>query len=380
MPAIDPILTNVSRTLRPDAICLDYRFTQSLGPVALEDVSQGIISHTWMARVDELNNIWLARRNDADTDWNPESIFFTFAGVAAVELDLAFDQQGRIVFTVERPTGAGGTAEVWLYYFNTVTAVYEFSNFGRGRNPRLLLDDELGSSNSDVLWFYMDDTIDRLVYRVQRDRYLVKNTLTRNDATQVVAANAFVDEVFKSVDGRVVVTCLVRDLVSGHYAQSRIESSLYPRILDVDKFQAGAPTVIADFSDLHVVIIYIVASDSSTTPQQAPQGFIDSDKFTPTSVALQGGLVEVFTVIDMGPGSGLDADKFQASSVVLMSGLIEVVVIARTIEADEFQAQNLLLVAAGSSLPVVVISHTLFDIDQFQASSVTLQAAGSSLA
>jgi hypothetical protein len=148
---------------------------------------------------------------------------FAAEGAAIAELDLAFDQNARVVVCAERPTGAGGTPEVWLYHYDSRTARHELRNLGPGRNPRVLLDNPFESSESDVLLFYVSDAADALVFRVQREHYLAER------ATPVGGvAHYFLEEVARDRGGRLQVIGSVRDPATGRYTLRLLESSLYP--------------------------------------------------------------------------------------------------------------------------------------------------------
>jgi hypothetical protein len=162
---------------RPDAISYDYLTAFSLGPIQLGDFSAGPVNRPWYVRASG-SQIFAARQNDTADGFDDETLVFQFAGVGATEIDAAFDQSAHILVAMERPTGAGDSPEIWIYYFDPFSASYQLVNFGRGRTPRAALDDILDSSNADILVFYIaDDT--GLCWRQQRERYLVERVVTQ---------------------------------------------------------------------------------------------------------------------------------------------------------------------------------------------------------
>jgi hypothetical protein len=207
---------------RPDALSWDYLTAYSAGPRAVADASGGPAGRVWRARADG-GSVRLARAAEGNAGWEAETLVFAAEGAAIAELDLAFDQNARVVVCAERPTGAGGTPEVWLYHYDSRTARHELRNLGPGRNPRVLLDNPFESSESDVLLFYVSDAADALVFRVQREHYLAER------ATPVTGvANYFLEEVARDRGGRMQVIGSVRDPATGRYTLRLLESSLYP--------------------------------------------------------------------------------------------------------------------------------------------------------
>lgn len=163
---------------RPDAFSSDYTFAHSFGPVALGDFTQGLYVRTWRARVDNATGtVYLCRNNATNDAWEAEVVLFNFAGAPILEMDAAFDQQGRVFICAERATGAAGASEIWAYYFNGLVGNYAFEMKGAGRTPKALLDDTFDTTNADVLLFYMNDPVG-MCYRYQRDRYNTEYVVT----------------------------------------------------------------------------------------------------------------------------------------------------------------------------------------------------------
>lgn len=216
---------------RPDALAWDHRTAFSAGPRGVGDASAGLVDRVWKARA-EGGAVYLARADDGNTAWEAEALLFRYDGAPVVELDLAFDQNGRALVCAERATGAGGGAEVWLYWYNPLPEFqrFTFDNLGPGRTPRVLLDDVHDLQNSDLLLFYVHG--DALVYREQRDRFAARR------ATPLAGAGLYLEAVAKARDGRVHVFASRRDAATGAYTLEVLESTLYP-FLQTERFELG---------------------------------------------------------------------------------------------------------------------------------------------
>src|SRR3982751_3310858 len=94
----------LSTDRRPDSISYDYLTAFSLGPIQLGDFSAGPINRAWKIRVSS-NTVFSSRQNDAGNGFEDEQIVFTFTGLGATEIDVAFDQSAHILVCMERPTG-----------------------------------------------------------------------------------------------------------------------------------------------------------------------------------------------------------------------------------------------------------------------------------
>ncbi len=162
---------------RPDAIAVDYLTAFSLGPIQLGDFSAGPVNRAWKVRASG-TTVFSSRLNDAQDGFEDEQIVFTFSGIGATEIDVAFDQSAHILVCMERATGVGGSPEVWIYYYDPFVAGYVLTNFGAGRTPRAILDDILDSANADILVFYLVDGVG-MAWRQQRERYLTQRIVNQ---------------------------------------------------------------------------------------------------------------------------------------------------------------------------------------------------------
>jgi hypothetical protein len=157
---------------RPDTFSWSYLTTFTFGPVQLGDFSEGILNRVWRFRCD--GNAVYGARQATQTTYDPEFLVLEFEGVPVVEIDAAFNQQGRVFICAERPTGVGGAPEVWVYFFNPTVPGFVFVSVGPGRTPRAVLDDAVDTNSGDILLFYMNDNSNAMCYRQQRDRYAIE--------------------------------------------------------------------------------------------------------------------------------------------------------------------------------------------------------------
>lgn len=336
--------TNSSKTRRPDALTFDYLTAFCPGPVANGDVSQGVVPFAWRCRVenpsafDFTGRVYISRENDTHDGWEPEVELFTFTGDRIDEVDIAFEQAGRPVVCAER------SGHVWLYWFNTVSSAFEFTDFGIGRTPRVILDNPLNTSDSDVLLFYLSVT--KLVLLQQRDRYTVEI-----ETPFGVDDSYFIEDVVKMRDSRIRVLLSRRDSTTGKYSSSFIDSTLYPVVVIEEGF---TPNV--SFLDASLVSVII---DSA----------LDVDAFSPglsfTSATL---LLPVISE------TLYDTDNFAPNFSFISATLILPVITHVLYDKDSFGPA---LSFVSATLVVVVISNTLFDKDSFAPnisfSSATLE-------
>jgi hypothetical protein len=223
--AISQFFESSSITLRPDAVSFDYKTAFTLGPNSIGAGSDGLFEKVWKFRADN-TNVWYSAETGGT--WSPEQLLFSYTGEPIIELDGAFEQQGRPNVVVQRNTGVNSTPEVWLYWFDPFVNNFVFQNFGSGRTPRISLDDWQEPTNSDVLIFYVNDTANRIQYRVQRDRF---NTIYN---TPIVSSqNTYLEKVGFAVDYRYRVTYSERNTTLGTYELKQLATVGYPIILPI---------------------------------------------------------------------------------------------------------------------------------------------------
>lgn len=134
------------------------------GGVAVQDASQGLMSHTWRIYVSALD-VMLQRNGEAAT------VLFQQSGI--IEIALAFDQNMRPVVAYRTSNNF-----TFLRWYDSAAQVYTTDTFSDIRNARLTLDDKRAASTdfSDVIFAYLRGT--SLCYRQQRDRYTVEYVLS----------------------------------------------------------------------------------------------------------------------------------------------------------------------------------------------------------
>lgn len=219
--AVSQFLESSSITLRPDAVSFDYKTAFTLGPIATGSVENGLFNKVWKFRADDQNRILYSV--EEGIGWSDEKVLFTYVGQPVVEIDAAFEQQGRPNVVVQRNTGTNNTPQVWLYWFDPLINNFTFQNLGNGRTPRISLDDWPTITVSDILVFYVDDEINRIRYRVQNDRFnVVYNTPITN--TQ----NIYLEKVAFGSDFRYRVTYSERNTNTGKYELKQLATKFYP--------------------------------------------------------------------------------------------------------------------------------------------------------
>jgi hypothetical protein len=330
--------SNSSKTRRPDAITFDYLTAFCPGPIANGDSSGGAAAHAWRCRVenpsafDFTGKVYISRANDARDAWGPEEEIFTFTGENILEVDIAFEQAGRPVICAERNTGVDGSPEVWLYWFDSTDSMFGFDNFGAGRTPRVILDNPLNVTESDVLFFYLTST--ELAFRQQRDRYaIVYNTPLSADA------NTYIEDVVKLRDGRVKVEIVRRDVATGKYLISGITSTLYPILV-------GDTSYIPDLSFISALMIDVVINDTLK----------DIDAFDTDLLFLSAILAEPVILNTL-----YDKDSFDTNLSFVSAILAQPVILKTLYDKDGFDPT---LGYRSATLVVVVIVQTLFDKDK----------------
>lgn len=338
---------------RPDAISSDYSFAYTFGPVQLSDFSLGLLNRAWRVRADA-GSVLLSRANDANDAWEPEVELFAYDPASPViEIDAAFDQQGRVFVCTERASGVDGASELWFYYFNGLVGDYTFENFGPGRTPRAILDSPTDPAIADVLVFYMDDANDRISYRQQRDRY---QTVYATPVTG--SADKYLEDAVRSESYRIYVYYSLRDQVAGRYVIEHIESLLYPVLLSLEDLMT-ASTEFGQEGDIHEALLFSTLFD--------PESQTASADFGPP-----GELHETLITFVL-----FEHDDQTASAAFGPGGTL-IVTGPTTINSTIFDPESQTASAsfgAGNTIRVSLISSTIYDPDTMTASA-TFGAGG----
>lgn len=323
--------------------------------------------------------------NAAFTRWLDDTLLFTFSGAPIVESDSAFEQSGRVVFTAERIIN--NQSQIWLYWFDPVLNRFVFQFFAFGRNPRVLLDNPLNTTDSDVLLFYIRSIDQKIVYRQQRDRYAIERE-TPIAAIPHSYVDLYLQDVAKGRDGRLVIIYAQHTINSGKWNYGRLESALYPLVLDVDSIMATKAAFQSGSLDS---IIKNVLTFGQPLPVFPVNGWLDPDEFEAVKAAFLTTSSLNVILIEAGPpgtltGAGgavpfhTDVDEFAGVKSEFESGTLVQVLFSNTLfDIDEFIATKSAFQSSGSSLIQVLFPVTLFDIDQYKA-NVQFVASGSSLA
>jgi hypothetical protein len=407
----------LSTDRRPDSISYDYLTAFSLGPIQLGDFSAGPINRAWKIRVSG-NTVFSSRQNDAGNGFEDEQIVFTFTGLGATEIDVAFDQSAHILVCMERPTGVGGSSEIWIYYYDPFITNFTLANFGRGRTPRAVLDDILDSSNADILVFYLVDSVG-MCWRQQRivskrdygavldfpeTVYYAEvetwNSFFGGGALRAIDENGAVVNEFTFGPGDTSGTRQLayvysqtgfrklqflsssqdsRKWANVRYSTSQIPGAPIPTPLDL------ANTYLEDVykaTSGRVVIIYSVRDPVAGTYKLDTIGTVLYPQVLPTekwtsfkTVPLSGILLKILRFLmppgavdpDGNPPDAFDQiDEWKTLATTPASGILRDTIISHTLfDIDEWQSPA--AIPTSGTLVVVIIPHTLFDVDEWQS-------------
>lgn len=172
LPSPEPlILDQLSTTPFLFPRSKSYPLTESWenGGVALSDPSEELTKYVWRAWTN--GSAIYCKRDDLD------EIHTLFHAPNITEIDFTFDQNMRPCFAFV----SDGVAK--LYWYNTLIANYDVTDFVGVKNPRVSLDDKrrFNVANSDIIFAYIKDN--QLCYRQQRDRFGVEYVLKTYQVT-----------------------------------------------------------------------------------------------------------------------------------------------------------------------------------------------------
>ena len=317
--------------LRPDSVAMNRLTAFSIGPIAIGDASQGARSRVWYARVDnDLGKVFVARQSDAGTDWDAEIELFSFIGVVD-EMDMAFEQAGRPVVALQI------AGNIHLYWFNPLVSLFQLTNFDSGRTPAVLLDNPADTANSDVLLFYIRDASAKVVYRQQRDRYNV-----RYDTPYLTDSNDFIQKLIRTTDNRVAGLIVVRNTVTGRYSLDRVETTLYPFILEVEPLDLFASLL---SGTLAIIIIN--------------HTLFDKEEAESTGRLQSGTLVVVVLLHTL-----FDKEEAESTGRLQSGTLVSIIIEHVLFDKEESESTGRL---QSGTLVAVVFDHILFDKEQTES-------------
>jgi hypothetical protein len=184
--------------------------------------------------------------------------------------------------------------------------------------------------------------------------------------------NTFLEDVYRSTSGRIVVIYSVHDPVTGKYTLGTKASVLYPTILPPDKWtvfktvplSGGVPKVLRYLMELGMV-------DPLGNP---PDAFLDQDNWKVVhTVPLSGVLLDLVLHHTL-----YDVDTWKAVHTEPTSGILQVVLIFHTLyDVDTWKVVH--TQPSSGILIVVLIIHTLYDVDTWKVTHTLPVSAGSTL-
>lgn len=141
------------------------------GPIAIQDVSQGLQAQRWRMRLIE-GDFWLGAPNV------PE--FIAYTAPLSSEVSFTFDQLGRLVLAYVQ------AGQPKLYWFDSSAPGFVVTDLPIDAiTPRVILDDKRFTQVqiSDVILQYVRGG--RLKMRMQRDRFLIEYDLSEGPWTAI---------------------------------------------------------------------------------------------------------------------------------------------------------------------------------------------------
>lgn len=324
-----------SRDRRPDVVSRDYLTAFCIGPDTKQNVDLGNAVRAWRVRVTG-EQVFLARSNRSITDepgvgsaWIDEELLHTLAaGNAVREVDLAFTQNGDPIVCFER-----SDSHIWLYWFDPVAGEFVVTDFGAGRNPRVILDEPFDSSVSDVQLFFVSDVDDCIAYRQQRDRYLVKYLTPFVDVELT-----FLEDAFRDWAARLHLLISVHNPVTGRYALESRSSKLFPVRQHFAEALDLTGTIAAADSHIAVIVLGIGAEELSAW-----------------------GSIAAAASIPVLTNYGLTADLSFGGSVLGWS--IVDVLIVHTIVPEQLDIKG--SIVSASSLAIVIVSSIVEEMNVY---------------
>lgn len=219
--AIQRASINSSILKRPPYVSFDYLTAFDIGPVEIQDTSEGINSYVWKAFVLNGKEIWVDRANAFNTAWRNNPIKIYEHPEDIWELSFTFDQAGNPFFAF-----SSGTS-IFLEYMDGDTNLRVTRNIAEGKSPVCCLDErrpEL-SNISDVIVFYVDSIDDEIVYLYQRDLYNVKYNTGITDT-----AGIYLEDLGMAGGYRLKLTYLDIDQDTGIATVKFLHSDMYPLV------------------------------------------------------------------------------------------------------------------------------------------------------
>jgi len=165
-PVLLTDFVNMTNARRDKAISYDKQHAFDMGPVARTDISEGLMARAWRLRIDG-TDVYLAVSDEQNSKWEAEFKEFTLPHSPVYSMDLTFDQNGRPFASWEF------NGSVYIYWYDPLLGDMDVKYICAGRTPRARLDarERHQLPDSDIYLFYINDSVDHLEYRIQRDGY-----------------------------------------------------------------------------------------------------------------------------------------------------------------------------------------------------------------
>lgn len=221
--AVQRFSANASVLKRPPYVSFDYLTAFDMGPVEIQDTSEGINAYVWRAFVLNNREIWVDRANDFNTAWRNDPVKIYEHSADIWELSFTFDQAGNPFFAF-----SSGTS-IHLEYMDGGTNVRVMRNIAEGKSPVCCLDERRPefSDLADVIVFYVDSVDDEIVYLYQRDLYNVKYNTGITDT-----AGIYLEDLGRAGGYRLKLTYLDIDTDTGIATVKFLHSDMYPVAVD----------------------------------------------------------------------------------------------------------------------------------------------------
>lgn len=279
----------------------DRKVSYHMGPVQVQDPSQGLLVKLWTARAEEDKVLLSAPGSPTIT------VFQHTSDLESV--GLAFDQNGRHCISFEDAEG-----DNYLYWFDPVPNDYVFMPV-EGSSVVITLDDTRSFNlvNSDVILAYISGG--GIKYRQQRDRFLIEYTPVVGPLGPPVAA-----DILYHISAQ---TNLRLSFIYGDIPKIWGVSNLVRKQITQQKASAEVLTLPFEFRQMMMFGEYIVETSSVMTvysgEDSAPEDLLGEVSYTQTVVSqvVSGGIVGVVYKLAI----SILTDQ---GSVYVMEGLIYV--------------------------------------------------------
>lgn len=326
---------------RPGALSYDYLTAYTLGPIAIGDFSQGITNRIWRARMYG-SLLKIAKQNiETPTEYAfyAEEIVLE-TGLFPQEIDVAFDQAGRVFLTMEV------NGRIWIYFYDPTIPGHTLVDLCDGRTPRCTQDLLTDIPNSDIALFYIRG--EQLRHRTQDDRYV-----TEYDTGLTTTGDIFVEDATFTVGSRVVVLFSRRDS-EGRYRLEYLYSALQP----IQMLESWKGSTALQSGELRVSSFIVTQDENRETNWFA---VIDEESWKATTDVFSGILAQPIILHTL-----YDKDEWKASTDVQSGVLVTILILHTLYDKDEWKGST---DVNSGTLVVVVIENVLYDKAEWKTST-----------